>query len=88
MMQDMTDTETAAHIREWLRQPHGPFSSPLRRRPTDGCGYNQHMRYIAYRNANWESFTGTHDEFVLAYADALDNPKPATEGNNTTAKLE
>jgi hypothetical protein len=66
-IRDMNDSETAAHLREWVKERRGAFSWP-----TDGCGYEQHMRFVEHRNKNWRG--GTSDEyvsFILAYADAI-----------------
>lgn len=63
----MTDAETAAHLRAYVEETHGPFSWP-----TDACGYAQHIRFVTHRNANWSG--GNRDEwrrFVLAYAATL-----------------
>jgi len=64
----MTNQETAAEIRRWCAQPvKGRFSWP-----TDGCGYEQHMRFVSHRNANWHGEQRDFDAFCLAYADALE----------------
>ena len=62
----MSDKETAAHLRRWCLTTHHAFVWP-----TDGCGYEQHIRFVEHRNTSWQTgdnFTG----FVLAYADSLD----------------
>jgi hypothetical protein len=64
----LSNAETAKAIREWVSKPQGPFSWP-----TDGCGYNQHIRYVKHRNTHW----GTpeiqdYKKFVLDYADSLE----------------
>ena len=66
---EMTDAETAAHIREYAQGYHGTFSWP-----TDGCGYKQHIRFVKHRNENWH---GSGDDaewraFLYDYADILD----------------
>ena len=68
-MPNMTDAETAAHLREWVKQLHGLFSWP-----TDACGYNQHVRFAEYRNQNWHG-EGEQEfnQFILDYADSLTN---------------
>ena len=76
----MTDAETAAWMREWVRKarlkPPDPFSWP-----TDGCGYEQHIKFVDHRNAHWLARRDqTPDDFyrfVLAYADTLAQPEPA-----------
>lgn len=66
----MTDAEVAAHLRAYVTDPANigrQFSWP-----TDGCGYDQHIRFVHHRNASWNG--GTPEEwtaFVLAYADSL-----------------
>ncbi len=70
-MRDMTDKETAEHIRQWANQTHGLFAWP-----TDGCGYDQHIKFVNHRNANYDHIqTMTQVEwkqFLLDYADSLD----------------
>lgn len=68
----MNDKETAAHMRRYVdrHRRHVSFSWP-----TDGCGYEQHVRYLDHGNKNWKG--GDYDAwlaFVLAYADTLDPP--------------
>ena len=73
----MTDTETAAHLRQWVKRGNGPFAWP-----TDACGYEQHIKFVDYRNANWtkeRSQRQSFDDFVLEYADKLDDPTSAEE---------
>jgi|GEM_PF-5680506 len=71
-MPDMTDAETAAHIRTWLAKPHGAFSWP-----TDICGYDQHMKFVTHRNENWNGKSQSDfPKFVSDYADALEAHKP------------
>lgn len=77
----MTDRETARHIRLWCDQCVGLWSWP-----TDGCGYEQHARFIRHLNQHWT--TGTRAEFaafVDGYADMLEGKEPNTmktyEGN-------
>jgi hypothetical protein len=78
----MSDKETAAHLRKWVDEPHGPFEWP-----TDACGYEQHVLFVNHRHAHWNGgrtdarylLTTDHEgfaAFVLAYADTLD-PAPA-----------
>ena len=69
----MTDAETAAHLRRYVagQTYRGMFSWP-----TDACGYDQHMRFVEYRNTNWHGQSKEEfDAFVLAYAESLD-PAP------------
>lgn len=65
----LTNAETAEHIRKWCNEERGPFAWP-----TDGCGYEQHIRFVKHRNSSWHG--GTHDEwlaFCRAYADSLED---------------
>lgn len=67
MLRDMTDQETAAHLRHWVTESHGPFAWP-----TDACGYDQHIKFVEHRNANWHGGTSAaFQQFVLDYADSL-----------------
>jgi hypothetical protein len=64
---EMDDQETIAWLRAWASEPsHMPFDWP-----TDACGYEQHMRFVKWRNAQWHLFHGTFNEFVLDYARKL-----------------
>ncbi len=69
-MPAMTNEETAAHLRAWA---NGEGSHGVWAWPTDPCGYDQHVRFVKHRNANWHG--GDFNEFVRAYADALANEK-------------
>ena len=63
----MRNAEKAANLRKYVTKPHGVWSWP-----TDGCGYEQHKRFIKYRDTHWHG--GTPPEwiqFVLTYADHL-----------------
>lgn len=64
----MSDHETATTIRHWVtNKAHSAFSWP-----TDGCGYDQHIRFVEHRNKNWSGGTAAEfDQFCLDYADAL-----------------
>lgn len=70
---NMTNAETAAHLRRWVadRATKSYWSWP-----SDGCGYDQHMRYAAHRNAHYDAVCAMseeeHDAFVLAYAASLE----------------
>lgn len=64
----MTNKETAAHIRKWVTKEHGPFAWP-----TDACGYNQSVRFSQYRNENWETSSLDAKAFLLEYADKIEN---------------
>lgn len=63
----MTNKETAAHLRHWAAQAHGVFSWP-----TDGCGYEQHVRFVLHRNTHWHGGSPqAFRHFVLEYAAQL-----------------
>lgn len=64
----MNDQETASHIRKWIKDKHSIWSWP-----TDLCGYEQHIRFVRYRNKYWDSdsYQGTFDDFVSEYAEKL-----------------
>jgi hypothetical protein len=66
----MTNTETAALIRRWVSQPRGLWGWP-----TDRCGYEQHVRFVKYRNEHWtleRQQVQRFDSFCLEYASALE----------------
>jgi len=63
----MTDQETAAHIKEWLKTPKDSFSWP-----TDACGYDQHIKFVEHRNKHWVGGNrASFLSFVSKYADDL-----------------
>jgi len=67
-MKEMSNAETAKHLREYIARPNPPFSWP-----TDGCGYKQHIRFVEHRNKNWHG--GNQEDFkkfVLDYANSLE----------------
>ena len=68
IIKEMTNQETAIHLRAWVTQPHGLFAWP-----TDACGYDQHLKFVKHRNAHWQ---GDSDEelinFILTYAESLE----------------
>jgi hypothetical protein len=72
----MTDKETAAEIRRRLAEPCGIFGWV-----TDGCGYDQHIKFVQHRNAHWteeRAAQQSFDAFCLEYADRLESG--VTEG--------
>lgn len=60
----MTDEETAKHLRAWMSKPSLPFSWP-----TDACGYEQHIRFVTWRN---QRLKADEPVDVLLYADELE----------------
>ena len=66
-MSDMSNEETANHLRNWVKNGHGVFAWP-----TDACGYDQHIKFVKHRNSNWNGTTTEEfNKFVLDYADSL-----------------
>jgi len=69
---NMTNAEAKAHLLKWVKQDLFAW-------PTDGCGYDQHIRFVNHRNENWadyyERVGGDEDEtfrqFVVDYANSL-----------------
>ena len=48
----MNDIETKKHLLKWCDNPNMmPFSWP-----TDPCGYEQHIKFVRYRNDNWAEY--------------------------------
>jgi len=66
----MNDKETAEHLRKYVAEEHGKFSWP-----TDACGYDQHIKFVHHRNANYDRIQKMTKEeweqFVLDYANSL-----------------
>jgi hypothetical protein len=76
----MTDAETIAYLRFWA---NGGGSHGLWAWPTDPCGYDQHIRFVRYRNQNWDSFAGSFEDFVRQYANELERAtNPTTRGGD------
>ncbi len=67
LIKEMTNKETVAHLREYIKQSHDIFSWP-----TDACGYEQHIRFVEHRNKNWHGPREAWNQFVLDYADMLE----------------
>lgn len=68
---NLNDHETAILMSEWIiRDKAGKVSHFSW--PTDGAGYQQHVRFVEHRNVNW---AGGDEEawrqFVEDYASAL-----------------
>ncbi len=64
----MNNKETAAYLRKWVKVIHGIFAWP-----TDGCGYEQHMKFVKHRNNNWHGGTlQEFNKFILDYAETLE----------------
>lgn len=60
----MTNEETRQHLMKWCEANNGLFAWP-----TDGCGYDQHMKFVKHRNENWSG--GDFVRFVKDYANSL-----------------
>jgi len=50
--QNMIDIETQKHLLEWCDNPNMMTFSW----PTDTCGYDQHVKFVRYRNDNWAEY--------------------------------
>lgn len=66
VLEGMTNAETVAHLRKWA---NGEVQHSHWGWPTDACGYDQHIRFVKHRNANWQG--GDFNQFVRDYADSL-----------------
>ena len=66
-IKDMTDAETAAHIRKWMSEDHGAFEWP-----TDACGYKQHIRFVDFRNKHADKYQ-RFDTMLLDYCARLES---------------
>ena len=68
---ELTDQEVVEHIRAYFKESHSHWSWC-----TDGCGYNQHIKFVEYRNKYWlgEGHQKYKDfkQFALEYADKLE----------------
>ena len=65
---NMTNAETAAHLRQYVTAPHNGWSWP-----TDTCGYDQHIKFVTHRNAQWRgSSQEAWRHFILDYANRLE----------------
>lgn len=63
----MNNEETKEYLLEWCKSEHGIWEWP-----TDACGYDQHIKFVEYRNENWKG--GTYKDFlnfVKRYAEKL-----------------
>jgi hypothetical protein len=72
-MKELTDKETADYLRKWVvgEYSHGVFAWP-----TDGCGYEQHIKFVKHRNNNWKGGDNNDfNRFVLEYAERLSPTK-------------
>ena len=66
----MNNKETAEHLRYWLTKTHGKFAWP-----TDGCGYEQHIKFVKHRNKHWiagQTKFKTFKDFVFDYCEWLE----------------
>ena len=67
---ELTDHEVVEHIRAFFKGSHSPWSWC-----TDGCGYNQHIKFVEYRNKYWGKGHKKYKDFkqfALEYADKLE----------------
>jgi hypothetical protein len=72
----MDNKHTIKHLRNYIKTAHGLFSWP-----TDGCGYEQHIKFVTYRNENWDKYyeqnkdkniNDVFKDFVLEYINKLE----------------
>ncbi|OHB71896.1 MAG: hypothetical protein A2W23_06510 [Planctomycetes bacterium RBG_16_43_13] len=64
----MTDKECADHIRAHHNRNTSHWAWP-----TDGCGYEQHIKFVKYRNKYWQGRSyDKYKQFALDYADKLE----------------
>ncbi len=63
---EMTDEETKTYLLQWCDDPN---FAPLEH-PTDGCGYDQHMKFVEFKNKHWD-VSEDFVEFVRRYANTL-----------------
>lgn len=73
MITDMTNKQTAAHLREWADRFERGEETGLFGWPTDACGYDQHVRFVEHRNRHWTGGREGFAAFVRGYADSLLN---------------
>jgi hypothetical protein len=67
-MKEMTNLETREHLFKWCEKPN----IKLFEWPTDGCGYEQHIKFVTHRNKNWNGGSPTEFfVFVKEYAISL-----------------
>jgi hypothetical protein len=78
---EMTNKETAAYLRSVVKRTGTPFGWV-----TDGCGYDQHIRFVLYRNEHWKGGDfAAWTQFVLDYADMLDQEAGDDETNTRSS---
>ena len=65
MIKNMTDEETKRYLLDWVKKK----DKGIWEWPTDGCGYEQHNKFVIHRNKNWRG--GDFDQFVVDYANGL-----------------
>jgi hypothetical protein len=64
----MDNEQTKSYLLKWCDKPDWNHFSW----PTDGCGYDQHIRFVEHRNKNWHGETTPEFiEFVRQYANSL-----------------
>jgi hypothetical protein len=65
----MNNKETGEYLLNWCKN-HSTASQFSW--PTDGCGYEQHIKFVRHRNENWGHSTEIDfTEFVRRYAESL-----------------
>jgi hypothetical protein len=67
-MKEMTNLETKEYLLKWCENPNVMLFAW----PTDGCGYEQHIKFVTHRNNNWKGGSPTEFfAFVKEYAISL-----------------
>ena len=64
MTKEMSNAEVRTHLLEYVKRSKTPFAWP-----TDGCGYEQHIKFVQHRNKNWRG--GDFKQFIIDYANGL-----------------
>ncbi len=67
-IKNMTNSETREYLLKWCGKPY-PATFAW---PTDRCGYDQHIKFVSYRNKNWKGGSiEEFNQFVRDYAMSL-----------------
>ena len=84
MSVEKTNKETAAHIRKFMQTR---YKRGLWAWPTDGCGYDQHIKFVTALN-KWSSNTEdteTYEQMVERYCILLEQDKEKEYADNAEA---
>lgn len=84
MSVEKTNKETAAHIREFMQTR---YKRRVWAWPTDGCGYDQHIKFVTalnkWRTLDPDKDTETYEQMVERYCILLEQDKEKEYANNT-----